>query len=417
MLSSASLISPGAREVRSQSGTAWLEGTQTQLILEQLGEYREQSYRDNMNTLSQLMQRHVIGRTGDYTYVSYVDVTSERPAFTNASNPGPILQLPYWIKSVDQIVIEGQTYERLRDYRQDGSYLLFTGSTPLFSAQRLGCFGVKAHTGTLSEFWSRVFGYYDVSPGSDRFYRALHKAVQTTYSTLTLMELLAAALDLDVIEQESTVLSVKTSSDSSQVIVVTDTKTLHGGAEDTPVVVAGDKLFPGDTGFDSLRLLDTSSPLPSWFTELKLPRRYFSYSPIGEISVTSVPQPPVGYSLTGSQVHIEVPLSADAQAVAEFNAKLKLRETETGYSLASYLAQKDSLSVADVDSLLATNFDWLGVLWSTWLRFGVSISVVRALPSEVALRRLTQVRRIVPPWLTHVVHFLTPPDDPNDLFC
>jgi hypothetical protein len=411
--------SPDGETILSKSGTAWTEDSSTGRLIKSLGEYREQKLRSQLDHEAHFLQMRAIDRLEDLHYECFCEISLAKPSFFTATDTSNLLrtvvELPAHIEHVEWIEHQGARYEFGRDYTLKGEFLEFRPRFGFIKLGSLNAFGVSMGRDYTKSFWSAVFAYPDYSPRVMDVHRAVHAASQSAFGIKALMRLVGAALSIDVVSQECTVVDIKSKYGSP--IVVTDKQTLHGIAADTPTVLIGDKLHPGDTVFDSLRLVDATSPLPSWFTELKIPSRFFNYKG-GPVSITSTEQPAAGYDVdpaTG-MVHLKIPVEGEVSDISAFHEAMAAREKETEYTIAEFLKGQKNVSPAQASQLASVNLDWLQVLWSIWLRFGVSISVVRDAPTDIQLARLSQVRRIMPPWFAHIFHFLDPASDAND-FC
>lgn len=405
-------LASGRQATLDKSGTAWPSEGQTADLLSALGEYREQQLAEQLETTLHLTHRRRIADVQDSQYSSYCLVQSPRDPFIARGHRGFLLQLPDGLSDVDQIVYNGARYESLRDFAQSGKYLIFDSSVPMFQGREFAVLCASRQTNALTNFWSNVLAYRDVSPGADRFYRAIHACAQTTFSQASLCELLAAAVGVPCVKVQSTVQQVIPARDWLHgPLVITEHETLAGGQSDIATVSEGDTVYPGDLVYNSLRFVDFQAGLPNWLTELTIPSRYLGYFGFGPVTFSTETSPAAGFDTQDNLLHLYPYVTGDTKDVAKFHSEQSKRERLTGVTLAQFLTNKANPQASEI---AAVDLNWLEVLWSTWLKFGVSASVVRDKPTDTVLRRLGQVRRVTPPWITHLIQYLQPPEQPND---
>lgn len=410
-LSPAGQLSRGRRAVLASSGSAWGQEGNSVELLATVGEYREQRLAELTSGRATADQREIVDHTSDYAYVAYRTVRLSRPIFTDAQTGQSVAELPIDIVRADAVRCQGVYLESLLDFTQTGRHLVFGSTQP--AVTELTLYRAVVRTGLLSNFWGNVFHYHDAGLSSDRFYRALHRTALTTGTQAAFCELLGAAFDVPCCSIGGTVEQV-IERDRFASLVITDQETLAGQPGDLATCQVGDVLQPGDFVFDSLRFHDFIEQPPGWLTELTIPREFFPTGIQGAMRITATPSVPFGVSVDADgRPHVQIPWDAEvSQDLTLFNSLLRQYEEDSGNLLADVLLPGwDS-----VDVLVATEFDWLNVLWSIWLRRRASVSLVRDRPDASQLHRYRQLRRALPPWTTHLVQFLQPPEN-LDVLC
>lgn len=397
-------------------GSAWKASgvdTQTNHLLRGIHAFMQQELSSTLVYQGTCLQRPAIDRVEETRYVGIVSVELPRKAFFSRVHNGYVIELPPWLVWADGLLIGDNLYEPIRDYTLDGRFVLLSKGVTPPDDLRLYALGAAIKTWIAERFWGNVFNYQDASPGALRFIRAMHKLATTTCNPAAFGELLAAAVGAPAVSQAAEVLEVIPGNNRLSSVVITDRETLHGGPGDLATVEPGDSVLPGDTVFDSLRWHDCHEPLPDWLTEITIPQRYFTFpTATGGVTVNNVVQGPQSVLELNGLVHVRIPITGSADNVAKFHAAMLIHEQSTKSTLAQFLTNRSNPTAAEVSAL---NLNWLEVLWSTWARYGVSVSQVRDRPDSVVLQRFAQVRRTMAPWLTHIVHYLMPPSTLNEL--
>mgnify|MGYP000060361713 CR=1 FL=1 len=407
VVSPAGMLADGQAELLARSGTAWRADESNLELLGAVAEARDQQLAETRVGLASAIQRHVIDRSADLHPLAYRYVVLDRPSFVNQAGE-QVIELPHAVQRVDAVKIKDVIYESLLDYRQHGNYLVFSGKLPPCS--EIECYNLSLHRGHVSRFWGSVFNYHDAEPGAERFYLALHNLQQTTCSPASFAELLGACFDVPTVTRPGTVVEVVHRARYGPVIV-TDQETIVGRPSDIALVEPGQSVEIGQFVFDSLRLHDFQYRPPVWLSSLTIPPNYFSGQITGPLTFSSAPQVAAGVTIGTAGLHVKIPcsgLAADRQAFHDQFVASELLQRST---LANFIDGAETEA-----GWLSRERNWLEVLWSIWLRGGVSVSVVRDRPTGLQLRRYGQLRRAVPPWTSHLVQFLQPPEQYNE-FC
>lgn len=412
LLSPTSVLSPGQTTLRSLCGTAWLQSDSREIIGSVL-EYEQQMYGQHTAKLAKSASLPAIDRIDPVEYQAYQFIRLTPSSVQQSQSGQQAIAIPGDILYVNSVVVNNRHFDYGVDYAIAGDRLIFKGVPSLRGARYIELRGVNRLGRCPLEFWSQPLDYREHLPGTWRFLRALHRCHQAPASRYTLCELLASAVEVPCVTSTGEVTEVIERS-SLPPIVVTTAEMLVGRLGDTPTVDVGQPLAPGDFVFDSLRFHDFQESLPIWLNQLTVPPSYFDTaagvsSPLTISTTSSVPS---DVSTTQGLVHLQLPWTGDANSIAGLYARSVEVELAQGKTLAEALIP--GRSAADWET---TELNWLDALWSTWLRHGASVSLLRDKPTSTTLSRLSQVRRAIPPWTTHFIQFMHPADETGHAFC
>lgn len=316
-----------------------------------------------------------------------------------------LCQVPDWLVSVDQIQIGSRILDRGADFRLSGNLLIVSDN--VVSSGVVG-WNIVGQTFQPQRFWANVLGFTDFHPGSLKFYHAVVRAGRDGLTHRTLADLVSAATGVDCVRVDSIVREIRTANPNfPHPMIITDHETISGPHSDVAVVSVGDRVAAGDFVFSSVRLWDCQEPVPTFINQLKIWPSYFSFDGTGPVTLTSTPSAPTFQTIDG-KTRTRYSLTGDIYDVAAYFAAQDAREDASGISFAQVLARDPSPVIA---SLTAPQ-NWIEVLWDIWLRHGAVVTYIssnEAVAPEVDFR-LQQIRRCIPPWITHLIQYVPSPN-------
>lgn len=407
MLSEETQLWPvSGKELLRRQGSVWRTLATDQDELGSLAEIRSLAMREVTDDIRSLQQRHLIEETSDFTYAARSQVQLKR-----VSRSPSIYELPTSVVDF-QAFYAGRYFEAGRDFTIVGSRLRLTEDKDLGARPKVYARSVQKFTGNLTRFWCRLLGIPTPSTSNSRMLKAAYRGITGQPSELRLRELVAAVFDVPVVKHAAQVIKIDTAMPCP--VVITDKETLVSVEGDSVAVEEGDHVAPGDLLFDSVQFYDFSvTRPPAGLSSLRIPARYFPETIQHPIEIGNQT---VSFSVTqvGSRIRLRFPISADnSTEEAAFWDYVDAQELRLGFGLAEIVSgnPKPQLSQVPGEGIP------LQILWSLWLNLGVSVSVVRLKPTTEHLGRLALLRRLVPPWLTHFVHFDQTEPQPYDRFC
>lgn len=386
------------RRLTKEAGTFWesfnTDQSLVNAVLEQLSWFEADAFAD----IAQIKARSLLSLSGDYVQRTQynADVQLEN------NNQGCRITLEDNIRFVGSIEIRGVgLLEHGRDYLISANRLQV--SRPLTN----GVFPAQLRTvrwisGDLSRFWSELLRIVDHTNDIAPLIRAFMFCVQNRSNETAFLKLISEVFQCPKPATSQTVRRI--SSLQNRAIVETDSDTLVGPDQSSALVQVGHTISPQQDVFDAVRYWNaTEQPPPSWVSSLKIPARYFAPIIGGELEFINSPQP-VTTTVVNNRVQASFPITGENRHAAEFFAFVRRRELDLDYSLLSFMAGVPQPTVsqtpAEVNPLL--------VLWQLWLNYGATVSYVRLEPTVDLLTRIQLLRRVTPPWLTHIVHFEQP---------
>lgn len=406
-LSAENAVSPVSGEnLLKRQGSMWSYLSEDKQAMEDLSEIRALSLREETDHQRSLNLRHQIHEASDFAYSARSQITLKRVS----KNP-PTYAMPRSIVSLTGL-FSGSYKEHGRDFIIENGRIRFFEPIDLGDSPRVYARGVYRFVGDVTGFWSKLLGQPTPETSWGGMYRNLYDGLVAQPSELQLRRLVAAVFEVPVVQHPGRVLHVRT--DKRRPIIVTDKETLVGAIDDTPAVAVNALVAPGDLVFESVRFHDFScGKAPSWISVLRIPPRYFIRDIAKPIEFSNLSQS-VTATTVGNRIRIRFPITADdsADAVA-FWAFVDTQEIKLGYGLAQLLTNHPRPTIDMIPSTCVP----LSILWSLWLNLGVSVSVVRIKPTTEHLGRLALLRRLVPPWLTHFIHFDQTEPRPYDFLC
>lgn len=411
VLSTKNLITPGQRTLKDAVGTAWARSSSLDTIGSIL-EYEWQTYSQHTQRFSQTLSRPAIDRLAKTVYVAQQVLPYASSTIRATTNGQYIVRLPADVTHVCSLQIGTLVLDYGADFTiEDNLLILRVKQVP--DTDHLIFKGLSVLLNSTLDFWSHPLGYREHSPHSLRFLKALHYCHQQAASWYGLCELLAAAVEVPCVSSPGQVVDIL-ERPGFPAIVVTTTEMLVGSPGDLPTVRLKQQVAPGDFVFDSLRFHSFQDPLPIWLNQLTVGPNYFDIQAkiVRPLTITTTPATPVTVQSTDNLVHLQLPWSGDLSDQTRLYNRSKEREREVGNTLAESLAPGRSEA-----EWATTELNWLEALWSTWLRHGASVSLLKDKPSAAVLSRLAQVRRVIPPWTTHFIQFLQPPDAHHHDLC
>ncbi len=412
LITSLNSLSPGQQTLKSRSGTAWLQ-SESRGVIGSVLEYEQQAYAQRTWRLSQAASMAAIDRLGDVEFVAYceVPVLADSLQFSQAGQVA--IRLPADVLYVNSIELDRQRLDNGSGYHLDSGYLILDTDFPIRKASQFVMIGVQRLSRNPLDFWSHPLQYREHLPNTWRFMRALHRCQQQAACWHSLCELLAAAVDAPCVSKAGRVIEILESDDLPPTVVTT-AEMLVGKLGDLPTVDLGQLVAPGDFVFDSIRFHNFQESLPVWLNQLTIAPNYFDAGSgvTSPLTISSATLVPADVQTTGQLIHVKLPWTGDAVSQDNLFAYGKQLEISADRSLAAALLPQ--LSATQWET---TELNWLAALWSTWLRHGASVSLIRDKPTPDTLRRLSQVRRVIPPWTTHFIQFLQPEDNQAQAFC
>lgn len=407
MFSNETLLWPvSGTELLRRQGSMWSLLAEDQKQLGTLAEIRALAMRSVLDRKRSLATRHLIDSTSDFVYEARARVTLRQVSKSPAvySTPAGVIDFGSFYSR--------KYFEAGRDYRIDGDRVIFFDSVDLGERPRVYARGVYRYVGDLTNFWCRLLQLPTPERSWDRCLNASYRGIVKQTSELSLRDVIAAVFEVPVIRHPAKVIQVHT--DRPRPLVVTDRETLVGHDGDSPSVEVGQLVAPGDFVFESVRFHDfcLSKP-PSWMSVLRVPPRYFPKGISHPIQFSNQPQT-LTSSIVGGKIRVRFPITAASNAERDrFWELVDEREEALGHGLAQFITNHPSPTLGQLPSQVIP----LQVIWSLWLNLGVSVSVVRLRPTTDHLGRLALIRRLVPPWLTHFIHFDQTEPQPYDRFC
>jgi len=382
------------------SGSIW--SADTAKLLGSLGYYLD-------SQLSVLSQRQQLTFTAaaapklpSEIYLRVGQLELKRAVFSVGSG-NSVAVLPDWVIRLGQFEVAGQMYYEGPDYVQVDRALLLAPHVRLLGVKSLIGHSVVATTWEFERFWGSVLGYTDFQRGSSRFIRAVIEAGQKGFTMETYGKLVAAATAAHCVTTPGVVTDILTDPNMSGPLVVTTAETILGLAGDSAVVGIGDSVYPGDFVFDSVRTWDCNERPPNFISELKIWPEYFSFKAGGPIIVSGSPAPAT-FVVTDGKVRTRFPLGGDPADVAGFFSALDAREDVSGISLIQAISGQSN----PIPASITQNFNWIEVLWETWLRYGAVVTYIASsqpVSPEVQFK-LQAIERAVPPWITHLIQYV-----------
>lgn len=381
-------------------GSIW--STDSSKLLGELGYYLA----SQLSVLSQRQQQTFTSSSSPHLpteVFSRVGLVEFRKPVFEVGEGRSVGVLPDWVLRVSHFQSGERTYFEGPDYVQVGNALLFSPHVRLLGTLEVIGHSVVGTTWEFERLWGTILGYTDFKPGAGRFIRAIIDAGKRGFIRETYGELVAAATGTHCVKLAGTVTDIIYNTDLPTPMVVTTAETVLGSPGDTAVVSIGDAVYPGDFVFDGVRTWDCNEPPPSFISELKIWPEYFSFPASGPIIVSGLPAPAT-FVNSGGKVRTRFPLGGEVADVAGFFAAQDAREDQTGISFIQAITGQSNPIPASVTQ----NFNWIEVLWETWLRYGAVVTYIASsqpVSPEVQFK-LRAIERAVPPWITHLVQYV-----------
>lgn len=388
------------RSLLAEQGTFWSLLGQDNHQVEAILELLSWSEFENYLRQKQIRGRMYLTQGGDLHY---------RRALSAEINITPIrggnaIKLPTGVVRVQSFDIGDRHFEIGRDFFiRDGSAVIHEPN--LHVPGRLTFRDVTLFDGAFSRLWGEVLNFFSEDQQMGKLVRHYLAAIQNQASIHSFREFASVLFEVPVVSQDDVVVDGRDVLDGT--LMIGETTAYKGPPGSKLLVQVGDKVRAGDDVFDSLQFWDASSePPPAWLPSLKIPARYFSPYVSGDLEFLNSDQP-----VTNTDGAVTFPINGSDTAVDEFFAYVRQREVELGFTLGSFLADRS----APVASQIPAQINPLETVWKLWLQFGFSVSYVRLEPTVDLMNKLSLLRRLVPPWLSHLVMFSTPV--PDELIC
>lgn len=321
------------------------------------------------------------------------------------------IELPERVQALAEIELPGGLrLEYLRDFSIEHGYLIVRGISLSTGQVAAVLHGVRVVTGEFSRFYSQVLQLADTSDNIAEILRVFLRASSNAMSEAAVRRLARTILETPEPSVAQTVDDVYTVADRP--IIQGSMEQFIGPPGSQALVTVGDSLEAGQDLFTACRFWNTLDPVPSWLSSLKVRSRYFSPYVSSTLAFSNT-----NVSLTSTvvdgQVQCTFPISGDDQAVDEFFAAVRELEGELGVTLAEAIVGERSPGL----SMMPAQVNPLELLHRLWLSRGALVTSTDREPTAQLLARLSLLRRLTPPWLTHIIHFTIDPDPVLDPLC
>jgi len=390
----------------AEAGTFWSQFTQDSDTIQAILEIMAWNEADRFADIAQIRSRWSLSQSGDYLHrIRFSDNVQV------LSRPGAWqFQLPDRMHFAAAISINGG---RLLAFGQD--YWIRGRSLITQEPLQEGPLPVVFYnthwlSGDLSRFWTDVAKIADQTDEVASLLKAFFAAIQRPANEQTFKRLVAAVFNCPIPLRPQTVERVY--SLENHPIIIGSVDQFVGPSGSSAIVTEGQKLFEGQDLFDAVRYWDATNPPPGWVSSLKVYPRYFSPIVQQPLEFSNTPQT-VSLTTVNDKLRLTFPIGGPAETVSQFFQFVRDRETAMGVTLAEVLSGVVNPVAGQIPSTIVP----LEVLQKLWLSHGATVSYVRLDPTADLLGRVQLLRRAVPPWQSHLVHFEQTVPDAMSALC
>lgn len=359
---------------------------------------------ENFAVQKQIRGRSSITQGGDYAYkrrrtarMRILDTDTASVATTDEA-----------VLFCQEIQFPGESvYEHGRDFVWSNGRILFRRKQPAGEHQVV-LRDVQWRDGSFSRLWTELADISESESVAGDIIRSFIAAIQNNASLSTFRQLAATLLGCPISTQDDTVLKIQLS--DSGPLVICEQNAYRGPAGSIALVAAGDEIVEGQDLFDAVRFWDASEDAPpDWLASLRIPQRYFSPIVSNSLEFSNSTET-LTKTVVDGVTQVTFPITGLSSAVAEFFAFIRAQEATLGYTLGSFLSGKQAPAANEIPD----EGNPLEIIWRLWLSHGFTMSYVTLQPTVDLMNRLTILRRVTPPWLSHLVMFEQPTPDVLD---
>ena len=405
-LSHLSLYPVDGPTLLQESGTFWSrfaqDTEQVKAILELLAWLEADRYGD----IAQVRSRWSLAMSGDRTY----RVRTSGSLVVRKLGSQWRGKLPDRMLTAAAIRLSNGGYlEYGRDYTVEAgeivtSKLSYEGVVPATF------YNVETLTGDLSRFWCDIAKIADATDDIADLLRVFFRLSGNVASESHFKDLIAAITQCPKPTVTQLVEDVVTIGERT--IIYGSEEALVGPDGSTSLVSAGETIQPQQDIFDAVRYWDASTPPPAWVSSLKVPARFFAPIVKEPLEFVNTPQS-VSVTVVDGKPRVTFPITGSSQAVGDFFRFVRKQEDLLQVTLAEAITGETSPALSQIPATVNP----LQILHSLWLANGVTVSVLRLEPTVELLTRLQLLRRAMPPWQGHIIHFEQPVPDAMSSLC
>lgn len=405
-LSHLSLYPVDGPTLLQESGTFWSRFAQNtgqvKAILEVLAWLEADRYGD----IAQVRSRWSLAMSGDRTY----RVRATGSLVVRKLGDRWRGRLPNRMLTAAAIrLANGEYLEYGRDYTVEAGEIVTSKLTHEGSLHAT-FYNVEWLTGDLSRFWCDIAKIANATDDVAEMIRAFFQLSGNVANEDHFKQLISAVTQCPKPANSQVVEDVVVIGDRT--IIYGSLETLVGPAGSASLVSPGEVVQPQQDVFDAVRYWDASTPPPAWVSSLKVPARFFAPIVNETLEFVNTTQSTT-VTVVDGKPRVTFPITGSSQAVSDFFTFVRKQEDLLQVTLAEFLTGESSPTLAQIPATVNP----LQVLHALWLANGVTVSVMRLEPTVELLTRLQLLRRAMPPWQGHIIHFEQPVPDAMSSLC